>query len=82
VAHKQHTLLFRYNDELRQALMAIKERDGVPLHEQVRRAVLMWIDARGTTPALAPRRAALASRAARLFDEVDAVNALSKDQTD
>ena len=68
-------MLFRYDTEIRQALQAIKDRDGVPIHEQVRRAVLMWIDTRGM-PALSPRRTALALRAARLADEIEAVTAL------
>jgi hypothetical protein len=70
---------FRYNDEIRQALEAIKERDGAPLQEQVRRAVLMWIDVKGM-PNLSPRRAALAARAARLTDEIDTLAQLKGDK--
>jgi hypothetical protein len=69
---------FRYNDEIREALEAIRERDGASLHEQVRRAVLMWIDVKGM-PGLSPRRAALAVRAARLADEIEAVKELNNE---
>jgi predicted DNA-binding protein len=34
---------FRFTHEVRQALDAIKERDGIPLSEQLRRAVALWI---------------------------------------
>ena len=42
---------FRLPDELMAALQAIKERDGIPLAEQVRRALATWVRERG---ALAP----------------------------
>jgi hypothetical protein len=38
---------FRLEEELLAALQFIKERDGVPVSEQVRRALTAWIDARG-----------------------------------
>jgi hypothetical protein len=37
---------FRFTPEVRAALEAIKARDGVPLSEQLRRAVRMWLAAR------------------------------------
>jgi Arc/MetJ-type ribon-helix-helix transcriptional regulator len=38
--------------ELREGLRKVKERDGVPVSEQIRRAVRMWLDQKGikTTP--------------------------------
>lgn len=64
-----HKMVFRYDDELRQALEAIKDRDGVPFHEQVRRAVVAWVEVKGVevrpTP-LAGRQASAAARLGRL----------------
>jgi hypothetical protein len=40
---------FRIDDELMAALRAIKEREGVPVSEQVRRALLAWVEAKGVT---------------------------------
>lgn len=64
-----HTMLFRYDDVMRQALEAIKIRDGASFHEQVKRAVWMWIAAKGLELHQEPhslRSAALIARAARL----------------
>lgn len=45
----------RYNffidDEQREALRAIKERDGIPESEQIRRAINDWIQQKGVTKA-------------------------------
>jgi predicted DNA-binding protein len=38
---------FRLPPELLEALQAIKERDGIPLSEQVRRAIAMWLESKG-----------------------------------
>jgi predicted DNA-binding protein len=38
---------FRLPPELLDALQAIKERDGIPVSEQVRRAIVMWLDSKG-----------------------------------
>jgi hypothetical protein len=40
---------FRLEDELLEGLSLVKDRDGIPLTEQVRRAVRMWLDSRGVT---------------------------------
>ena len=40
---------FRLEEELLAALQFIKERDGVPVSEQVRRAITAWIESRGVT---------------------------------
>ena len=68
MAHKLNVLTFRYNDEMRQALEAIKERDGVPFNEQVRRAVLAWIASKDVERPLSGRPAAAAARMSRLTD--------------
>lgn len=38
---------FRLDEELIEALQAIKERDGIPLTAQVRRALLAWVESKG-----------------------------------
>jgi ribbon-helix-helix CopG family protein len=54
---------FRLEDELLEALQMVKERDGIPVTEQVRRAVRMWLDTKGIEPKAAPRRAATRRKA-------------------
>jgi len=38
---------FRLETEIMDALNQIRERDGIPVSEQVRRALKQWIDAKG-----------------------------------
>ena len=37
----------RIDDELLDGLQAVKDRDGVPVSEQVRRAIHAWLEAKG-----------------------------------
>jgi hypothetical protein len=37
----------RIDDELLEGLLALKERDGVPVSEQVRRAIEAWLKEKG-----------------------------------
>jgi len=48
---------FRIDDELLDALRTIKTRDGIPISEQVRRALLAWAETRGVKVKPAKRRA-------------------------
>lgn len=48
---------FRIDDSLIEALRVIEERDGVPVSEQVRRAIKAWIAAKGVkVPAKPPAK--------------------------
>jgi predicted DNA-binding protein len=38
---------FRIDPEIMDALQALKERDGIPISEQVRRALRAWVDQKG-----------------------------------
>jgi hypothetical protein len=38
---------FRIDDELLTALDRIRDRDGVPVSEQVRRGIQMWLKSKG-----------------------------------
>ncbi|MBK9241583.1 MAG: ribbon-helix-helix protein, CopG family [Acidobacteria bacterium] len=42
---------FRIDADVLDGLKAIKERDGVPVSEQVRRALSAWVESRGVTKA-------------------------------
>lgn len=51
---------FRLPEELLEGLRQVRVRDGVPVSEQVRRAIITWLDSKGVTPekpSAAPRRA-------------------------
>jgi antitoxin component of RelBE/YafQ-DinJ toxin-antitoxin module len=47
---------FRIDDELLDALQKVKDRDGIPLSEQVRRALKMWLESKGVRPKLLDRK--------------------------
>ena len=53
----QTAITFRIDDEQLERLRALKERDGIPLNEQVRRAIDMWLQAKGAEIKTAHRRA-------------------------
>ncbi len=38
---------FRIESELLEAMQAIRDRDGIPVSEQVRRAIVAWVKTRG-----------------------------------
>jgi hypothetical protein len=42
---------FRLDDDLFEGLKAVEERDGVPPSEQARRAIRMWLEAKGVLKA-------------------------------
>lgn len=56
---------FRLTPEVAAQLAAIKERDGVPLSEQIRRAVLLWIDSKALAPTSPRLDAAVAMKRGR-----------------
>jgi hypothetical protein len=41
---------FRIPDALMDALRLVRKRDGVPIAEQVRRGILLWLETKGITP--------------------------------
>lgn len=53
---------FRLESELLDALQEVKERDGLPVTEQVRRAVIAWLDARGVKVKSERKRASTRKR--------------------
>jgi hypothetical protein len=38
---------FRIDPEILDGLQAVKDRDGVPISEQVRRALVAWLESKG-----------------------------------
>lgn len=56
-------LNFWLDAQQREGLRAVKERDGVPESEQIRRAIAFWLEAKGVTSKKAGRpRAATRKR--------------------
>ena len=54
---------FRLETEILAALDAIRERDGIPVSEQVRRALKQWIAEKGVNVKAANRRAGTRQKA-------------------
>lgn len=50
---------FRIPDELIEAMLRIKERDGVPISEQVRRAIIAWVELKSVSAAKPARKQAI-----------------------
>jgi hypothetical protein len=53
---------FRLETEILDALQRVKEADGIPVSEQVRRALLAWLDVRKVTVKKAERKRAATRR--------------------
>ncbi len=56
------------DDYLRDGLRAVRERDGIPEAEQVRRSIKMWLEAKGVL-AVPPAPAQTVRRGILLRDE-------------
>ena len=46
---------FRLPDDLFEAMQALKDRDGMPFSEQIRRALRPWLDSKGVLKAQGKR---------------------------
>ena len=53
---------FRLEEEILEALEQIRERDGIPVSEQVRRALKVWIAEKGVVLKAERKRAATRKR--------------------
>ena len=53
---------FRIDPEILAGLQAVKERDGIPLSEQVRRSLRKWLEERGVTVEAGRKRVAARKR--------------------
>jgi Arc/MetJ-type ribon-helix-helix transcriptional regulator len=60
---KDKILTFRPDDEVYAAMEALRERDGVPFSEQIRRALRAWLQEKGLAEKAANRRAATRRKA-------------------
>jgi hypothetical protein len=49
---------FRIESEILDGLKEVRERDGVPISEQVRRALRSWLESKGVTKTSRKRAAA------------------------
>jgi hypothetical protein len=54
---KNKQTAFRIDAEILDGLRAIKDRDGVPISEQVRRALTVWLESKGVAKAERKRAA-------------------------
>jgi len=52
---------FRIDDKLLEGLRAVKERDGIPQSEQIRRAIAMWLESKNVVKA-GPKRKIIRGR--------------------
>jgi hypothetical protein len=50
---------FRIDPDIMEGLQRIKQRDGIPLSEQVRRALRLWLDEKGVVPEQTERKRAV-----------------------
>ena len=53
---------FRVDEELLAGLRVVQERDGVPVSEQVRRAIRAWLEAKGVSMKSERKRAVTRKR--------------------
>jgi hypothetical protein len=54
---------FRLDDDLHEGLKTMQERDGIQPSEQARRAIRMWLEAKGVLkPKRKPKRAVTRAR--------------------
>jgi hypothetical protein len=53
---KRKQTAFRIDREILAGLQTVKERDGVPISEQVRRALVAWLSGQGVVGKAASRR--------------------------
>jgi Ribbon-helix-helix protein, copG family len=53
---------FRIDDDVLRAMEALKERDGMPLSEQIRRALRPWLEGKGVIEKAERKRAATRRR--------------------
>jgi hypothetical protein len=44
----ERVVTFRPDEDLLVAMEALKERDGIPYSEQIRRALRVWLEQKGT----------------------------------
>jgi hypothetical protein len=60
----KHQQNIRIDSELMQALQRIRESDGVPVSEQIRRGIVLWLESKGVkVKKAAPRRASTRRKA-------------------
>ena len=58
----RRTTTMRIDDELLAGLQTVKEREGVPVSEQVRRAIQAWLESKGVNVKAERKRAGTRKR--------------------
>jgi hypothetical protein len=56
VSQQRKVYTLRLDDDLREGLETIRQRDGITTGEQVRRAIRAWLEARGIKRKPPPKR--------------------------
>ncbi|MGH9348759.1 MAG: ribbon-helix-helix protein, CopG family [Vicinamibacterales bacterium] len=46
---------FRIDPDIMEGLQSVKERDGIPISEQLRRALRAWLETKGATSKKPPK---------------------------
>jgi hypothetical protein len=59
-ANKQ-AMNIRIDPHLVDALEAIRDAEGIPVSEQIRRGIRLWLEAKGATPTATKRKASTAN---------------------
>ena len=57
-----HVTTLRIDDRLMDGLRTVKDRDGIPVSEQVRRAIVAWLETKGVEVKTDCKRAATRKR--------------------
>jgi hypothetical protein len=61
---RRQSIALRVDPELMEALQKVKDADGVPVSEQIRRGIKLWLESKGVSlKKAAPRRAATRRKA-------------------
>ncbi|MEO7891219.1 MAG: hypothetical protein ABIW19_14570 [Vicinamibacterales bacterium] len=48
---------FRVDEDVLEGMEFLRDRDGIPFSEQIRRGLRLWLDSKGVKVKAAPRRA-------------------------
>lgn len=62
---RQTVLSFRPDDDIYEAMKLLRERDGVPLSQQIRRGLRAWLETKGVLQLAAANRRGAARTPAR-----------------
>jgi hypothetical protein len=50
MAARERVITFRPDNDTFEAMTSLRERDGIPFSEQIRRALRAWLESKGVMP--------------------------------